>query len=85
MLIILGGRPGSGKTSLARALAVRLGAVHLRIDSIEQALRRAGDTDIGAAGYAVGQALAADWRISAPPAMALPGRWQPTICASAEP
>lgn len=60
MLIILGGRPGSGKTSLARALALRLGAVHLRIDSIEQALRRAGDTDIGAAGYAVGQALAAD-------------------------
>jgi predicted kinase len=36
------GRPGSGKTALARALASRIGAVHLRIDTIEQALRRAG-------------------------------------------
>ena len=60
MLIILGGRPGSGKTSLARALAVRLGAVHLRLDSIEQALRRSGLENIGAAGYAIAQALAAD-------------------------
>ncbi len=60
MLIILGGRPGSGKTSLARALALQLGAVHLRLDSIEQALGRSGLEKIGAAGYGIAQALATD-------------------------
>ncbi len=60
MLIILGGLPGSGKTTLARALAARLAAVHLRVDSIEQGMRRAGIATIGAAGYAVAQQLATD-------------------------
>ena len=39
MLIIFGGLPGSGKSTIARALALRLGAVYLRIDTIEQAIR----------------------------------------------
>ena len=39
-------------------LARRLAAAHLRIDSIEQAMRLAGVTQVGVAGYAVGQALA---------------------------
>jgi predicted kinase len=60
MLIILGGRPGSGKTSLARALASRLQAVHLRVDTIEQAMLRAGIAAVGAAGYAIAQRLAVD-------------------------
>jgi predicted kinase len=42
MLIVLRGLPGVGKTAIARELARTLGAVHLRIDSIEQALRSAG-------------------------------------------
>lgn len=60
MLIILGGLPGSGKTTLARALAAKLDAVYLRVDSIEQAMRRAGIAAVGAAGYAVAQQLATD-------------------------
>jgi hypothetical protein len=33
MLVIPGGLPGAGKTSVARALAGQIGAVHLRRDS----------------------------------------------------
>jgi predicted kinase len=52
-LIVFSGLPGVGKTTVARALAARLGAVHLRIDTIEQAMRAAGAERIGPAGYAV--------------------------------
>jgi predicted kinase len=38
-LIIFGGLPGTGKTTLSRMLAERRGALYLRIDTIEQALR----------------------------------------------
>jgi predicted kinase len=59
MLIVLSGLPGVGKTTIARELARSLAAVHLRIDSIEQALRQAGMTVEGE-GYAVAHAVAAD-------------------------
>ncbi|MFT5686158.1 MAG: putative kinase [Myxococcota bacterium] len=61
-LIILGGLPGSGKTTLARLLAARLGALHLRIDTIEQAIRGSwlSPADVGDSGYRVGYALAGD-------------------------
>ena len=39
VLIVLGGLPGVGKTTIARGLARRLDAVHIRIDSIELAIR----------------------------------------------
>ena len=39
MLIIFGGLPGTGKTAIAQQLARELGAVYLRIDSMEQAIR----------------------------------------------
>ena len=62
MLVIMAGLPASGKTTVARALAADLGAVHLRIDTIEQAIVRAGTArhPVGVVGYVVGYALAAD-------------------------
>ncbi|MNG96634.1 hypothetical protein D3C79_557090 [compost metagenome] len=56
----LGGAPRSGKSTIARALAKRLGAVHLRIDTIEQAIRAAERTgeEMGSAGYFVAYGLA---------------------------
>jgi predicted kinase len=60
MLVVFGGLPGTGKTTIARAIAVRLSATYLRIDEIEQAIRSAGDlADVGQTGYAVANALAA--------------------------
>ena len=62
MLVILGGLPGAGKTTLARAIAQRVGAVLLRIDSIEAALREAGAVtgEMGPVGYRVAHCLAAE-------------------------
>ena len=59
MLIVMSGLPGVGKTAVSRALAQAIGAVHLRIDSIEQALRAAG-MRVEGEGYAAAQAVAAD-------------------------
>src|SRR5258708_29230573 len=62
MLIILGGLPGTGKTTIARELARQLGAVHVRIDSIEEAILDSGvlSCPINDAGYRVAYAVATD-------------------------
>lgn len=62
MLMVFGGLPGVGKTTLAKGLAAKLVAVHLRIDSIERALADSSLQIAAAedAGYCVGYALAED-------------------------
>lgn len=62
VLVVLGGAPGVGKTSVARELAARRTAAHVRVDTLEQALLRVGGTPavLGPEGYAAGQAVAAD-------------------------
>jgi predicted kinase len=61
MLIVFGGLPGVGKSTISRAVAARLGAAYIRIDAIEAAMWAAGidraqPTGIGT--YAVGHAVA---------------------------
>jgi predicted kinase len=62
MLIIIGGLPGAGKTTIARELARQIRAVHIRVDSIEQSIRDSGVLwqPINEAGYRVGYAVAED-------------------------
>ncbi|MCZ2836668.1 AAA family ATPase [Modestobacter sp. VKM Ac-2985] len=62
MLVVIGGLPGVGKTTVARVVAAALPAAHLRIDAFETALVRqqlvAGPDDVGAHGYALALAAA---------------------------
>jgi predicted kinase len=60
VFIIFGGLPATGKTTLARELARVLGAVYLRIDTIEQAIAPTDVRSVGETGYRVGYAVAED-------------------------
>jgi predicted kinase len=62
MLVVLGGLPGVGKTSIARAFSKAVSAVHVRIDSIEQAIRESGVSVVSLddAGYRAAYAVAED-------------------------
>ncbi|SFT26703.1 AAA family ATPase [Methylobacterium sp. yr668] len=61
MLVVLGGLPGTGKTTLGKALALKRSATYVRLDEIEHALTHHAKLgpNIGAAGYVVAFAVAA--------------------------
>ena len=61
MLIVFGGLRGTGKTTVARAVAKHLGAAYVRVDAIEAALWQTGiarNQPTGLAAYAVAHAIA---------------------------
>lgn len=62
MLIIFGGLPGTGKTTISKIIAKRLKAVYLRVDTIEQSLiNLEGYPDsliVGSEGYLISYAVA---------------------------
>lgn len=60
MLIVFGGLPGIGKTTLASLIAEQRRATYLRVDNVEQAIRASGMLagDVGPSGYLVLYALA---------------------------
>ncbi|WP_092198774.1 MULTISPECIES: AAA family ATPase [unclassified Pseudomonas] len=60
MLIVFSGLPGTGKTTIAKGLVDTIGALYLRIDTIEQAIRNSGalSQDVGRSGYMVANELA---------------------------
>ncbi len=59
-LYILAGLPGSGKTTLCELLARRIGAAHLRIDTIEQGLKELCSVDVQREGYQLAYRVASD-------------------------
>jgi predicted kinase len=62
LLIAFAGLPGAGKSAIAQELALRTGALWLRIDSIEQAILDSGAVagELADAGYRAAQAVAID-------------------------
>jgi predicted kinase len=62
VFIVLAGLPGTGKSTIARALAVELEAIWLRVDSIEQAMRGSDvvDDELKDLGYRAAYAIAED-------------------------
>jgi predicted kinase len=60
LLIAFGGLPGTGKTTLAQAVAKKYTAVYLRIDTIETAIRitQTSGEDVGPVGYVIAYRVA---------------------------
>lgn len=59
-LYIFAGLPGTGKTTLSQLLASSVGAAHLRIDTIEQALRDLCAVSVEGEGYGLAYRVAGD-------------------------
>lgn len=60
ILYVFSGLPGAGKSTLAQALARRLRAVYIRIDTIEQALKDFCAVDVEGEGYEISYRITAD-------------------------
>ncbi len=60
ILYIFSGLPASGKSTLARELARLRGAVYVRIDTIEQTLKRLRTGEVETEGYEIGYRWAED-------------------------
>ena len=62
MLIVMSGLPGTGKSAISKGLSQALGAIHIRIDTIEQTLLdlELVEPDMGPTGYVVGYRIALD-------------------------
>ena len=60
MLIVFGGLPATGKSTISQQVAQALGAVHLRVDTIEQTLRDVGFENVQGEGYELAYNIAAD-------------------------
>lgn len=68
VLVVLSGLPGVGKTTVARHVSAEVGAVHVRLDTIEAAMTASGFIDraggweaVPDAGYRIAYAIASDF------------------------
>ncbi len=60
MLLIFGGLPASGKSTISKCVARKLNAAYIRVDTIEQTLKDAGYNKIHSEGYELAYKVAAD-------------------------
>lgn len=60
MLLIFGGLPASGKSTISTFVARELGAAYISVDTIEQSLKNTGMEIIYSEGYELAYDLAAD-------------------------
>ena len=60
MLLIFGGLPASGKSTISKRVAHELKAAYIRVDTIEQTLRDSGLENLYSEGYEVAYKIAAE-------------------------
>lgn len=60
MLLVFGGLPASGKSTISKSVAHELGAAYIRVDTIEQTLKDVGFNKVHSEGYELAYKIAAD-------------------------